>query len=139
MKTADVLAQIERPLVQKSEKKAAEVPETDPIHPLINTAQYYIQDPRPDLEEDSMLWLQLFAAAREVDKHLQKNLWEMRNWGTRIREVNGRFVLRPDIGPDTSLTWPDKETYERWRDKLLAPYKVQLGELMKNISKWKEC
>jgi hypothetical protein len=137
MKTADILAQIERPGTQKQEEVKPVPPEAAPVHPLID-GQIYFQDPRPDLEEDSMLWLQVFAAADQVSKKLQENLWNMRNWGTRIKEIQGRFVLRPDISPETSLTFPDKETYERWRNKLLAPYKEALGEIMKNLWKWKE-
>lgn len=143
-KTAAILNSISRPdwgFLEQEEVEVVKVVVDDistlhPSHHLAATGELYYQDPRPDLEEDSMLWLQAFVEAGKVNSKLVKNLWEMRNWGTRIIQGKNGFVLRPDIDPEGIQAWPDKQTYEKWRNRLLLPYKAQIIELLKNLFEW---
>lgn len=117
-----------------------EIFELDPkyIPEIVKTGIKEYTDPRPDLEEDSNLWLQLFIEADKSNEQLRKNLWEMRNWGTRIVRGKTQFVLKPDIDEDGIRAWPDMETYEKWRDRLLLPHKKQVGEILKKLFAWED-
>lgn len=137
IKTADILSNIERPKIDPKQEDIIAPEKPVPVHPLIASGDIYYQDPRPDLEEDSNLWLQMFIDADKVSKQLVKNLWDMRVWGTRIVKGKGGYILRPEIDPDGVKAWPDKQTYEKWRDKLLIPYKAQIGEILKNLHEWR--
>lgn len=126
---AGLFSKMVRPEPKKNEKNEKLEPKT---HSLLSTGTEYI-DPRPDLESDSELWVQLIAAADQVNPRLAKNLQDMRNWGTRVKETPKGFVLRADTG---ELLWPDQGTYEIWRDRLLKPYTKQIGELLKSLFLW---
>jgi hypothetical protein len=116
----------------------SEVIQIDPdlIPDTVKNPQKVYEDPRPDLEEDSNLWLQLFIEAEKTSAQLKENLYKMRNWGTRIVRGKTQFILRPDIDEDGIRAWPDQETYEKWRDRLLVPHKKQIAEMLKRLFIW---
>jgi hypothetical protein len=133
-KTAEILRGLKRPEISEKEGNNAEILTYN--HPLVISGEVYFQDPRPDLENDSLLWLQMFIDASKYSKKLLKNLWDMRVWGTRIIKGRAGFVLRPDVDPEGVKAWPDKQTYEKWRNKLLMPYRAQIAVILKNLQEW---
>ena len=138
-KISTLLDKIERPKLELINEEVIIVKESAPLHPLYVLAmsgELYFQDPRPDLEDDSMLWLQMLAEAYKFSKQLQENLWGMRNWGTRLIKGRKGFVLRADVDEDGMQAWPDLATYEKWRDRLLVPYKPQIAEILKRLFEW---
>ncbi len=95
----------------------------EPRSPLLN-------DPRPDLREDSRLWEQLLALTVEMDEPLGEALFAMRWAGSRLVTVNGHYAIRPQVGPGC---WLKKEDYEDVRDIWLAPHKDQVAELLRRL------
>lgn len=90
-------------------------------------------DPRPELSDDSELWVMLLTLAQQHTGDLQfwGTLQGFRCLGTRIRQITGgSLALRPHIGPDG---FDDSTEYEKLRDRWLKPYKGQLIDLMKML------
>ncbi len=142
-KTAAILSEIERPktfelVPEEVVISNAELPlenesveELSSLNPLVETGELYFIDPRPDLEDDTGLWTKMLAEAEKTSKRLQKHLWDMRVWGTRLVRGKRGIILRPDVDPRGATAWNRLELYEKWRDKLLLPYKVQIAEILK--------
>lgn len=92
-------------------------------------------DPRPDLKEDSRLWNLLLDIAYKNDKELAGTLHGFRCMGTRIKEVDDRYVLRPDIDPLGRRAWESKSEYKEARDKWLRPHAQKIAELLQVLRK----
>lgn len=132
-KMAALLSNIER---QKPEPIPDEIFIIDQKYiPIVDSGIYY-EDPRPDLEEDSNLWCQAFAAADNYGEQLKKSLWDMRKGGTRIIRGKKSFILRPEIDPQGVRGWPDQATYEKWRDRLLKPHQNQIVQILQGLFLW---
>ena len=96
----------------------------------------YTVDPRPDLNDDSAIWTELLKLA--MSRHgeeLAGILHGFRCGGTRIKRGRNGYVLRPDVDPTGTVAWPSVEEYEAMRDKYLAPWREQVTELLKEVSK----
>jgi hypothetical protein len=88
-------------------------------------------DPRPDLAEDSQLWVLLLTLAQLHTGNLEfwGTLQGFRCMGTRIKTLpGGNLALRPLIGPDG---FESSIEYEKLRDRWLKPYRGVLVDLMK--------
>lgn len=108
-----------------------------PLHPLLQGGKEY-KDPRPDLEGDSDLWLQVIIEAEKVSIEFAKAVYDMRSYGTRLKKGKTGYIIYPEI--DTTCTvsiWNSMETYRKYRDKLLGPYRKQLKEIFENLFEWK--
>lgn len=82
-----------------------------------------LKDPRPELREDSELWLDMLVQAEKYSGQLVGNLYEMRHQGTRIRHGQHGYVMYPDAGQDV-------DQYRESRDRLLGPYREQLRDIL---------
>ena len=90
-----------------------------------------IQDPRPDLAEDSELWKVLLNMAQEQNPMLAGVLHGFRCLGTRIRQAKNGYILRPEIDP--VFAWPSQEEYEKERDRWLKPHTKEIAALLKRL------
>lgn len=136
-KAKDILSKIQRPSLEM-ENEVVEIPiEQVPIHPMLVTGREY-KDPRPDLEEDSNLWCQAFIQAEKFSLQLAKNLWELRNWGTRIKRGQKGFVIRPDIDEEGIRAWPNEEMYRKHSARLLGPFRGQVKEILRGLFEWED-
>lgn len=89
-------------------------------------------DPRPDLTEDSLLWQQLLAAAKNIDLQLYGNLHGLRCWGLRITRaasgpMRGKLVLWPGAECDAS-------EYPELRNKYMVPYGKEIAFLIGGLT-----
>ena len=92
-------------------------------------------DPRLDMKEDSRLWDVLLDMACREDKELAGTLHGFRCMGTRIKEVDDRYVLRPDIDPLGRRAWESKSEYKEARDKWLRPHAQKITVLLQELRK----
>lgn len=99
-----------------------------------------IQDPRPDLAEDSGLWPQVFTLALALDVKAKRNkalfaaLHGMRIHGTRLvkSEKTGKLVFRPLIGKDA---WASETEYKQAADEYLRPFDQDMKELLRQLNR----
>jgi len=107
-----------------------------PLHPLLRGGKEYA-DPRPDLEEDSNLWLQFIIQAEKFSMKFAQNVYDMRGYGTRIRKGEIGYILYPEIdNTGTISAWDSMATYQKYRDKLLGPYRKWVKEILKDLFEW---
>ena len=90
-----------------------------------------VTDPRPDLAEDSALWVRFLELAGEKDKQLAWTLHGFRCQGTRIVLGRSGYVLRPELDPIKG--WNSQQEYERMRDKWLKPHIEKIAQLLKKL------
>jgi hypothetical protein len=97
---------------------------------------YLLQDPRPDLDRDSKLWIQLFRSIprlpdRQAAIVLSPRLWYLRAWGTEIRRDLTRREFVPVIDPVNG--WESTEEYQRIKLTYLKPYAAQIHQLLYSL------
>ncbi len=90
-----------------------------------------LTDPRPDLVEDSALWVRFLELAGEKDKQLAGTLHGFRCQGTRIVLGRSGYVLRPELDPEKG--WNSQQEYERMREKWLKPHIEKIAQLLKKL------
>ncbi|WP_371366268.1 hypothetical protein SRRS_07030 [Sporomusa rhizae] len=96
------------------------------------------QDPRPDFQEDSDLWVILLIEADKVDVKLWDALLGFRCVGTRLFPTEGGgYVIRPHIDPTGDCGWKSIEEYKAEAARWLAPFGEQVKELLKNLARKK--
>jgi len=90
-----------------------------------------VKDPREDLRQDSKLWVELLKKARSRNYDLYCELHGFRCMGTRIKRTQrGKYVLRPDIGPDA---WKSQEDYEKTKQRLY-PHLETIAGILEELS-----
>jgi hypothetical protein len=94
----------------------------------------YIPDPRPDLIEDSSLWIHFLSMA-ETNEDLFDTLRGFRCCGTRLILANsgplvGAYVLRPEIDPTGDRAWMSADEYETAKKEYLEPMEAELLKLL---------
>ncbi len=120
------------PAATKSPVSQADIP--------TNNKPGTIQDPRPDLAEDSGLWPQVFTLALALDVKAKRNkalfaaLHGMRIHGTRLvkSEKTGKLVFRPLIGKDA---WASETEYKQAADEYLRPFDQDMKELLRQLNR----
>lgn len=90
-------------------------------------------DPRPDLAEDAELWAKLLEIAFAENYELAYTLHGFRCYGTRIKKINDRYVLRPDIDSEGLSAWPSQKEYEEAREKWLRPHVNEIAEWLQRL------
>lgn len=92
------------------------------------------QDPRPDFQEDSELWLIILVEADKVDVRLWDALLGFRCVGTRLfPTADSSYVIRPHIDPSGDCGWRSVEEYKAEAVKWLGPFGEQVKLLLKNL------
>jgi hypothetical protein len=92
------------------------------------------EDPRPDMPEDSFLWLQLFVMASEIRPELCQNLIYMRSPGSRIvKNKYSGYVIRPAIDGKGSHGWLSEAQYKEYAEKWLGLHREELKELLARL------
>ena len=98
-----------------------------------------ITDPRPDLTEDSALWVTFLTLARAESRQLYGNLHGFRCAGTRLvkatsGQLAGMYVMRPDVDPSGG-GWDSVEMYEEFKIKYLKPMEPQLLKALADLNR----
>lgn len=119
------------------EIEVVKIPMEDvPLHPLLRGKKY--EDPRPDLEDDSDLWLQVIIQAEKRSLEFAQNIYDLRGYGTRIQRGKTEFFISPIIDDTgTKSAWTSKEIYLKYRDKLLGPYRQWIREILEGLFEWR--
>lgn len=93
-------------------------------------------DPRPDLTGDSKWWIQLLAAAQDMDPSLEFYgiLHYFRSLGTRlVLMTDGTFRMRPRVDASGNIGWISETEYVAATIKWLGPAETpnRYGEMLK--------
>jgi hypothetical protein len=109
----------------------------EPAPEIAKIAQRQYSDPRPDLQEDSWFWLQMFAGAE--DPMFEGILHGFRCMGARILMGRaGGYIIRPTIDPKGEKGWKSQEEYNKDRDQWLEPNGNEIKRLLKTLQPWKK-
>lgn len=94
-------------------------------------------DPRPDIDNDSELWVTLLVEADKMDPKLWGALLGFRCIGARLLPVEGSdaYVLRPHIDPSGDCGFRSEQEYGDERARWLIPHAAQLRLLLANVKK----
>ena len=89
-------------------------------------------DPRPDLKEDSALWVKFLTAAWNPDNSdLYFTLHGFRCNSLRLVRGSQGYVLRPEF--DERSGFSDEQDYREARDKYLVPHSGEIGRLLRGL------
>ena len=77
--------------------------------------------------------MRLLAFAEGEDPMLAGTLHGFRCAGTRIRQGQKGYVLRPDVDPTGNLAWGSQTAYEEDREKWLRPHAGKIAELLRRL------
>lgn len=99
-----------------------------------------VVDPRPDLSEDSSLWVSFLTLAARESRQLYANLHGFRCAGARLvkatsGQLAGMYVLRPDIDPTGDRAWESLDLYKEFKQKYLKPMETQLLKVLGELNK----
>jgi hypothetical protein len=113
--------------------------ELEIIRELVGKTGKVYSDPRPDLAEDSELWLWLLVEADTISGKLFEVLHGFRCGGARIRQGKTGYIIRPELDQTgkTSI-WKTQRDYEKERDRWLRPFIKEISVLLKNLRPWSE-
>jgi len=100
----------------------------------VKTEYKPVMDPRPDLVEDSELWTKLLQLAEAKNPDLAEILNVFRCMGTRVRQGEKGYILRPDIDATGSQAWTSLEEYGQDKNKWLKPRAREIKELLQSLS-----
>lgn len=93
-----------------------------------------VSDPRPDLKEDSSLWLTLLGRVdHSGDDSLLGTLLAVRCEGATLEEKGKNYVIRPVIDPTGYKGWRSQKDYAAFRDKWMEPYRKKIADLLKTL------
>ena len=96
-----------------------------------------MQDPAVELsQEDSALWLELFAMLKK-DKELTAKLLYLRGVGCRLVEQGRSYKIMPIIDPSGMEGWTSQEQYDREKWVLMA-HKDELSRALGLMHSFKE-
>jgi hypothetical protein len=90
-------------------------------------------DPRPDIDEDKLLWVTLFLEADRVNYKLSDALFGLRCVGARLEKTDTGYVLRPVIDPTGNCGFKDWAEYREQADKWLKPFLGPLKGLLRDL------
>lgn len=95
------------------------------------------QDPRPDIDDDSELWVTLPVEADKLEPKLWGALLGFRCIGARLLPVEGTeaYALRPYIDPSGDCGFRSQEEYRDEAERWLRPHEAQLKFLLANVQK----
>jgi hypothetical protein len=79
-----------------------------------------MDDPRPDLTNDTELWITFLMIALIVDEQLAYILHGFRCAGARLIKANAGYVLRPEFNKDS--LWDNQGEYDRDKKQYLMVY-----------------
>lgn len=94
-------------------------------------------DPRPDIDDDSELWVTLLVEADKQEPKLWGALLGFRCIGARLLPVEGSdaYVLRPHIDPSGDCGFRSQEEYRDEAERWLRPHAAQFKLLLANVKK----
>lgn len=76
-----------------------------------------MDDPRPDLQEDTKLWNKLLNMATD---DLKYTLHGFRCAGARLINTNAGYVMRPEFNKNS--LWDNQAEYDRDKNKFLVEH-----------------
>ncbi len=110
-------------------------PDPEKIGPLLQELKdkkeqvlQLLEDPRPDLREDSHLWQGVLKKAKNIDNFMHGSLHGFRCAGCRLKLEGDTLRLYP------SDHWKNKEEYNQDKVEYLIPHKEEIRQLFKDIA-----
>ena len=103
-------------------------------------------DPRPDIDDDSELWVTILVMADKIEPKLWEALLGFRCIGARLLPVESSdaYALRPHMDPSGDCGFRNQEEYRDEANRWLRPYTTQMKFLLANVKRvnsemWGQC
>lgn len=93
------------------------------------------QDPRPDIDSDSLLWVIFLVEADKVNSKLSDELFGFRCVGVRLEKTATGYAMRPHIDESGNCGFKDWAEYRDQTQKYLRPFTDQIKWLLANLEK----
>jgi hypothetical protein len=90
-----------------------------------------MDDPRPDLTNDTELWTTFLMIAMLVDEQLAYILHGFRCAGARLIKTNAGYVLRPEFNKDS--LWDNQVEYDRDKKQYLVKYADKIIDCLNRL------
>jgi hypothetical protein len=91
----------------------------------------YMDDPRPDLTNDTELWITFLMIAELMDEQLAHILHGFRCAGARLIKTNAGYVLRPEFNKDS--LWDNQVEYDQDKKQYLVKYADKIIECLNRL------
>jgi hypothetical protein len=90
-----------------------------------------MDDPRPDLVNDTAEWNWFLKRACEIDLDLAYILHGFRCAGARLNKTNGGYVMRPEFNKNS--LWQNQQDYDRDKKQWLISCTKEIIELLNKL------
>ncbi len=90
-----------------------------------------MDDPRPDLTNDTELWTTFLMIAMLVDEQLAHILHGFRCAGARLIKTNAGYVLRPEFNKDS--LWDNQGEYDQDKKQYLVKYADKIIDILNRL------
>lgn len=90
-----------------------------------------MDDPRPDLKEDTLEWDWFLKRACEVNEDLAYILHGFRCSGARLIKTNSGYVMRPEFNSNT--LWDNQDEYDRDKKQYLVKYADKIIDCLNRL------
>jgi len=90
-----------------------------------------MDDPRPDLKQDSEEWDWFLKRAYDMNQDLAYILHGFRCSGLRLLKSNAGYVMRPEFNSNT--LWDKQSEYDKDKSQWLLKYTKEIIELLNKL------
>lgn len=101
---------------------------------MTSSLSYLADDPRPEVEQDTMVWRRLLRLIPQMEWELVKKeriqlmLWTIRSAGTMLRPSRDGLRFEPLIDPDGY--WESQAMFDEIKRSMMAPYATEIRDLL---------
>lgn len=90
-----------------------------------------MDDPRPDLTNDTEMWIIFLSITMLVDEQLAHILHGFRCAGARLINTNSGYVLRPEFNKDS--LWDNQDEYDKNKKQYLMKYADKIIDCLNRL------
>ena len=87
-----------------------------------------LEDPRPDLQEDSHLWQEVLLKAKQIDSDIHGSLHGFRGVGCTLEVKGDSLQMIP------SDYWRSEASYREDKMEFLMPHKENIKQIFKEVA-----
>jgi hypothetical protein len=101
---------------------------------MTSSLSYLAEDPKPELEKDTLIWRRMLRVIPQMQwdlvkmERIQMMLWTIRSAGTELRPSRDGYRFTPLLDPDGF--WLDQQHFDEIKKSMMAPYATEIRDLL---------